>query len=87
MKLVIHWTHGDGCTYSCEETVPVEYESEEAFLVDFEDACAKVRSSKQWDFTFAGHCWSVDHFYENGRYYAPTIGTLEQWFEDNKTTI
>lgn len=37
VKLVICYTEGDGCTYHCNETVPVEYE-EHLFSVEFEQA-------------------------------------------------
>lgn len=39
MKLVVTFTAGDGCTYSCEVDCPVEYESEEALAVHLEEHC------------------------------------------------
>jgi hypothetical protein len=38
MRLVVSYSEGDGCTYSCQCDVPVEYESAEQLLVDIEDA-------------------------------------------------
>lgn len=39
MRLVIQFQVGDRYTYSATETVPVIYESAEAFAVDFETFC------------------------------------------------
>jgi len=37
MRLVVQYSVGDGCSWYAEITVPVVYESAEAFLVDFEE--------------------------------------------------
>lgn len=82
MRLVIEFHIGDGFT----ETVPVEYESAEAFAVDFEKATLDSYNSgaNYGAFWFAGHeCWSTNHGYQdNGKfvYDAPTILTVDEWF-------
>lgn len=41
MRLVIEYSEGDGHTYCCTNTFPIEYESAEQLLVDIEHACAE----------------------------------------------
>lgn len=94
MKLVIVAHYGDGCTWSCTETLPVEYESEEAFAVDFEEAMKKARANKvsysMWDLEFAGQRWDVSQFFytpyksKEEVYNPPEIYTLEDWWEKHK---
>lgn len=85
MRLVITYTFGDGYTFSATETVPVEYESAEAFAVDFEALCRQYQSDYR-EFEFAGHSWSASPFFEcrdtNTKVYiAPDILTVDEWFE------
>lgn len=83
MQLVIKYTVGDGCTYWCDVTTPVNYESGEAFLVDFEKFC-----KENLDYNimnppvFAQLKWEPDRFFENGKYYAPDVLTVDEWFEN-----
>lgn len=94
MRLVIEFTAGDGYTYSCTETVPVEYESAEAFAVDFEKAVQDSYDSPAnnfGEFMFAGHKWRNDnHGYHQSdspyfwMYDAPNIFTVDEWFELRK---
>lgn len=44
MKLVIEYQIGDDYTWGATLTLPVEYESAEAFLVDFEELVMKTRA-------------------------------------------
>lgn len=91
MRLVIKWNHGDGCTYSCDETEPVEFESAEAFIVGFEDALKAAHKAGKGEFQFAGRDWWEDQFYyrkedRNGRYLGkemslPRVLTVDEWFE------
>ena len=37
-RLIVEYSHGDDCTYTCEETIPVVYESAEKLLLDIENA-------------------------------------------------
>ena len=84
MKLVLIYNHGDGCTYWCEETVPIEYESAEALIVDFENAAKSAYCSDKWDFIFAGHTFDSYRFFENNildSYICPKIMTIDEWFD------
>ena len=86
MRLVIQYHDGDGCTYSCDITVPVVYESAEAFAVDFEKFCKDIKSSGKgnslWGNSFAGQNWDVFSFFEDDVYYPPQIYTIDEWFDD-----
>lgn len=83
MQLVIKYTVSDGCTYSCDVTQPVLYESAEAFIVDFENFCHENRI---YDIlkqpVFAGIKWCPDEFFENDIYYSPDILTVDEWFKN-----
>lgn len=84
MRLVLKYTVGDGCTYHCDVVLPVEYESGEALLVDFEDAAQKARkANRSWymaEFTLAGHEFLADSFFEDGVYCPPEVLTVDEWF-------
>lgn len=90
MRLVIKWNHGDGCTYSCDETEPVEFESAEAFIVGFE-ALLKANRDQQ-GFVYAGREWWTDHFFyrvedRDGKYLGkevslPEVMTVDEWFKE-----
>ena len=86
MKIVVTYSIGDGCTWSADSVIPVEYESEEALLVDLEEAANAYLSKKPMDrdseTKLSGTNIFIDHLIENGKYYAPSIRTLEQWFAD-----
>lgn len=79
-RLVMCFTVGDGCTYSCDETIPFEYESAEAAIVDFEDLIK--RSQHEREVTFAGHTFWPYNFFENGVFYGPSIYTVDEWFTE-----
>jgi hypothetical protein len=84
MRLVIEYSVGDGCTYSCTETVPVEYSSPEAFAVDFEQFCLSEHASTVWPrrvAIFAGRSWNVDDFFADDQFWAPGVMTVDEWFE------
>jgi len=90
MRLVIEYVSGDGCTYHCTDTVPVEYESAEAFAVDFEDAVRlaaqrkiildRPAQPKIYEFVFASCTFQTDAFFRDGTYYPPEILTVDEWF-------
>ena len=69
MKLVVLYTSGDDCTYSCDNVIPVEYESPEKFIVDFQEALEKVDVTyelgvyKDGIFKVAGQEFDQTHFY------------------------
>lgn len=85
MRLVIQYEWGDGYTFSATATVPVNYESAESFLVDFEEFC-RTRYDDDSISTpiFAGLEWNVSNFFEDGVYYSPTILTVDEWFGDTE---
>ena len=86
MRLVIEYTVGNGCSWSADNTVPVEYESAEAFAVEFEEACKEARvqakqSNGHWlEFTFAGREWDADCFFLDDVYCPPEVLTVDEWF-------
>jgi len=87
MRLVIEYYVGDGYTWSATNTVPVEYESAEAFVVEFEEACKEARvqakqTRRHWlEFTFASLEWDADCFFtSDGDYCPPEILTVDEWF-------
>lgn len=41
MRLILEYSEGDGYTYCCTNTFPIEYDSAEQLLVDIEHACAE----------------------------------------------
>lgn len=86
MRLVIEYTVGDGYTWSGTDTIPVEYESAEAFAVDFERE-VKSRMSKMTQEFYMGNTvfYADNHSYysesEKLRIYdAPNIFTVDEWF-------
>ncbi len=87
MQLVIEHGAGDGYTWWCTCTVPVIYESAEAFAVDFETFCLQYRDVwVAYGPEFAGHKWDMEDFFprdedgEKGEYTAPEIYTVDEWF-------
>jgi hypothetical protein len=87
MQLVIEHGAGDGCTWWCTCTIPVIYESAEAFAVDFEAFCLQNRDVRGYSNPkFAGHTWDMEDFFpcnqdsERGEYTAPEIYTVDEWF-------
>lgn len=81
MRLVVIYYEGDGYTYSCQNTVPVVYESAEAFAVDLEEACKKAQESQASDFQLANQEWYTRCFFEDDKYFAPEILTVDEWFD------
>lgn len=83
MKLVVTYTVGDACTYCCDEVRAVEYESAEAFIVDFEKAAREAKEKRQWEFNLANLEWSCGDFFHSNVLYCPEVHSLEEWFENN----
>lgn len=85
MKLVVQVYYTDDCTYSFTETVPVIYDSPEAFLVDFEvlanKALAEIKFPHRQVFKLGGQVWEAADFFKGSEFQAPTILTLEEWYE------
>jgi hypothetical protein len=89
MQIVMCYTAGDGCTYSCDVALPIEYESVEKALVDFEDLCTMAFAKKDWrerKFTFCGREYDPsDFFFPSGErqepaLFPPDFLTVDEWF-------
>lgn len=90
MRLVVEYSIGDGCTYHCITTVPVEYESAEAFIVDLEQNCREMRSRSGWNrvaIELGGQKFDADDFFpdisQDDKFYPPDIFTVDEWFQTN----
>ena len=87
MKIVMTYSEGDGCTYSCDHTYPFEFESAEAAIVEFERLFneANVPDPKRGyivgQFTFCGFELNVCTFKDGNQVYLPEFYTLDEWFE------
>jgi hypothetical protein len=81
MRLILEYVVSDGCSYSFDVTLPVEYESAEALLIDFETALNKSLKDKKYSFDFIGKSFDVNNF---NHAILPNISTLDEWFELNK---
>ncbi len=81
MRLVMLYTFGDGYTYSCDRVFPFVAESPEAALCEFEEL---YNTQKEVDpyttFNFAGQTFYTCDFESDGKYYAPEILTIDEWF-------
>jgi hypothetical protein len=85
MRLVVIVNYTDDCTYNYNETVPVVYESPEAFLVDFEKAAIELKA--KWPstiFFLGGKDWDAMDFFRGNRFDAPDILTIDEWFGTNE---
>jgi hypothetical protein len=84
IRLVITYSAGDGCTYSCDVALPIEYESAEAAIVDFETAARAAQAARVAYFTFAGLQFDASDFFwrnhDEPRYYSPEFLTVDEWF-------
>jgi hypothetical protein len=85
MRLVLKYIVGDGYTWWGEMVRPVEYESAEALLVDFEAAVrsAQARGWREYRFEFAGHTFDADDFIQGDNYVPPEILTVDEWFQQH----
>jgi len=91
MKIVMHYVEGDGCTYSCDQDLPFEYESAEAALVEFERLFNEARGNgnpkgnlAMGQFTFAGMEFYCCTFVDGGQVFFPEFYTLDEWFEQKR---
>lgn len=87
MKIVMCYTEGDGCTYSCDQTFCFNYPSAEQALVDFEALLKQSLAEgnprgflSQGRFTFADVEFYAHTFIEKGKTYLPEFYTLDEWF-------
>lgn len=97
MKLVVVYNVSDGCTYSYDNIVPIEYLSEEQFICDFENELNLSIQNKSFEFMLGGHKFCTIrhytsvllynpelHFEQPGSIIFPEIYTLDNWFEKFK---
>lgn len=81
MRLVLEYNDGDGYTYGYTVALPIEYESAEALLVDFDEAMNNAhKNNDARDINIGGHNFYCGTFFENGKYWPPTIYTIDEWF-------
>lgn len=80
MKLVMIFTIGDGCSWHQDITLPIEYESEEALICDFESALLKAITNKENNFYIKEYEFETKYHKD----ILPDIFTLERWFDVNK---
>lgn len=75
MRLIVTYTVGDGCTYSCDQVVPFECESAEQLLLDIE---AKVTFALDY-LVRQQAAWNKFH----ATWEMPPTGTkkFEEWWE------
>ena len=93
MRLIIKYTVTDECTYWTEVIVPVEYDSVEQFLNDFDDLVNLNKDSLS-NFTLGGYEFVTFDFVR--RYYndegkfikttvsLPEVMTVDEWFNSYK---
>lgn len=85
MNLVMLWVSGDGYAFSCQNVMPIVYDSEEALLVDFMEAATTALVNNKSTFSFLSSGFHTDDFfYPNSGEFAecpPEILTVHKWFE------
>lgn len=84
VRLVVSWEEDDGFTSCVSHTLPVLYESAEAFIVDFEAWCRANRgnpSQVQDGMLFAGHPFYPPHFFDGKVFVPPDVKTVDEWFQ------
>jgi hypothetical protein len=101
MRLLMCFSDGDQCTWSADSVLPIEYESAEAALVDFETTCIAAVNDDNWrhagEFVFCGHTLNTNTFWFTDRmcnpkdrpphaFYPPDFFTIDEFFEARKGT-
>jgi hypothetical protein len=87
MKLIMTYTIDGGyecCSY--DEILPIEYDSAEALICDFEAELDKAIAKGSYEsFSFGIETFWVNHFYDQHTKTKtlPDILTLEDWFSNN----
>jgi len=87
MKLVVKYVISDDCTYAFDVHQPIEYESEEAFICDFEDALQTAIQNRKPEFKTGSttfETWDFAKTYEKLIVTLPEVYTLENWFRRYK---
>ena len=86
MRLIANINYTDDCTYNYTETLPIVYESAEAFIVEFERLVLKtvkeVKFPNSTHFKLGGQEWEAMYFYQGkDKVEFPEIYTLEEWYK------
>jgi hypothetical protein len=91
MKLIMRYVVGDGYTFDATVIYPIEYESAEALICDFDkalDEAAEKRIHKHHydcSFQFGIEKFNLSDFLGKKRKILPEILTIDEWF--NKENI
>lgn len=88
MRLIVVYEIGDGCTFGCTVTIPVNYDSAESFIVDFEGYCRRLKSlnwSQVEEQSFAGVTgwYDLDCLFDGETFITPEVYTVDEWFNIN----
>lgn len=82
MQIVMTYCVSDGCTFSYTETVPIEYESLEAAIVDFEAKASVIKNIDcETDFMFAGQQFNYWNHFDGDDFRSPDFMTVDEWFK------
>jgi hypothetical protein len=90
MRLVVQYSYGDDFTWSATATVPINFESPESFIVEFEKACKEAVLNDKRNFIFADLEWEPYLFFEWSNkeqrqvFILPDVLTIDEWFKDVK---
>lgn len=90
MRLIVSYSCGDSYSAMWTANVPFEYESAEQLLVDIEVQAAivleNIRKSVYAESPTirAGDTeLTISDFISGGKYWAPSVVSVDQWFEEN----
>ncbi len=79
MRLILEYDLRD--VYSCyTKTIPIIYESAEALAIVFEDKCEEFYGTYPYNFSIGGVSIITFDFFHDGKYMAPSIFTVDEWF-------
>jgi hypothetical protein len=79
MRLILEYDIRDTCAHYTK-TIPIIYESAEALAIDFEDKCEEFYGKYPYHFSIGGVSITTFDFFHNGKYMAPIIFTVDEWF-------
>ena len=93
-KLILHFTQSDGCTYSCETTIPIEWSSKIELQLHILELVQNHKISLRDKYTEE----EIEKYYRNGSIKIleqdfsvedvenaeHIVYTLEEWFEQYK---
>jgi hypothetical protein len=85
MKLVMKYSVCDGYTFSEDVLYPIEYESAEALICDFEKALDEAHGNNKrkcggYGFQFGTETFNTNDFIFDTGKILPEILTIDEWF-------